>query len=63
MDQFQDNGENTLHKKKIEILEQNKIPPNVQLIEQLKQFGGKIHEKSIHNKKQTELPEIDSEYI
>src|SRR5688572_1522807 len=62
VDQIQDNGENT-SKKKPAILEQNKIPSNVQLIEQLKQFGGKIHEKTLHSEKQIELPEIDSEYI
>ena len=59
VDQIQDNMPT---KKKPAMLEQNKVPSNVRLVEQLKQFGG-IYEKSLRSGKQIELPEIDSEYI
>ena len=59
VDQIQSSGENMLSKKKLE----QKTPSDVQLVEQFKQFGGKIHEKTLHSEKQIELPEIDSEYI
>ncbi|RIA84031.1 hypothetical protein C1645_436609 [Glomus cerebriforme] len=64
-DQIQDNGENIIYKRKPEILEPNKIPPNVpnvQLIE-LKQFGEKFHEKSLHTEKQDDQIQDNGENI
>lgn len=58
VNQIQDNGENMLYKKRPVILEQNKIPSNVQLIEQPKQFDEKVQEKTL----QTVFPE-DTGYI
>ncbi|GBC05136.1 hypothetical protein RclHR1_06050014 [Rhizophagus clarus] len=60
INQVQDNGENMLYKKRYGILEQTKIPSNVQLIEQPKQFGGKIHEKTLQLDKKTVFPEDDT---